>query len=134
MSKIISGGAKGIVPIQKKAVSVIKKKKLLKYNQTGGVEQRRDLTLLSPPYDLASLREVTDISDILNQSIEAYVKNVVGFGMDIRYTIDDTEETDAMKKEWLLLESLLKDLSFVVLAVALFISTFDIFKTKKSNQ
>uniref|UniRef100_UPI0035A0BE57 phage portal protein n=1 Tax=Jeotgalibaca porci TaxID=1868793 RepID=UPI0035A0BE57 len=112
MSKIISGGAKGIVPIQKQAVSVIKKKKLLKYNQIGGVEQRRDLTLLSPPYDLASLREVTDISDILNQSIEAYVKNVVGFGMDIRYTIDDTEETDDMKKEWLLLESLLKDLSF----------------------
>lgn len=112
MSKIISGGAKGIVPIQKQAVSVIKKKKLLKYNQQGSVEQRRDLTLLSPPYDLASLREITDISDILNQSIEAYVKNVVGFGMDIRYTVDDTEETAEMRAEWILLDSLLKDLSF----------------------
>ncbi len=36
---------------------------------------------------------------------------------------------------WLIaIPSVLKDLSFVVLAVALFISTFDIFKTKKSNQ
>lgn len=111
-SKVISGGASGNVPIKKQAVSVIKTRKALTYKQQGGIEQKRDLTLLSPPYDLASLREITDISDILNQSIEAYVKNVVGFGMEIRYNVDDVDENEEMRQERLKLESLIKDLSY----------------------
>jgi len=112
-SKIISGGSSGSVPKEyiKKNVS-IEKKRTLMFKSTGGFDQRRDLTQLSPPYDIATLRSITDISDILNQSIEAYVTNVAGFGFGIRYKVDDTEETAEMKAEWNQLDTLLKELSF----------------------
>lgn len=112
-SKIISGGSSGSVPKEyiKKNVS-IEKKRTLKFKSAGGFDQRRDLTQLSPPYDIATLRSTTDISDILNQSIEAYVTNVAGFGFGIRYKVDDTEETAEMKAEWNQLDNLLKELSF----------------------
>lgn len=112
-SKIISGGTKGSVPDKyiKKDVS-IKKKRSLRFKSEGGLDQRRDLTQLSPPYDIATLRSITDISDILNQSIEAYVTNVAGFGFGLRYKVDDTEETAEMKAEWNQLDILLKELSF----------------------
>ncbi|MGM0215057.1 PBSX family phage portal protein [Enterococcus sp. AZ109] len=97
--------------VRKQDVAIIKKRSLT-FKSKGGVDQRRDFTQLSPSYDIATLRSITEISDILNQSIEAYVTNVAGFGFDIRYTVDDTEETEEMKEEWNLLESLLKDLSF----------------------
>lgn len=111
-SKIISGGKSGKIPIQKKDISVVKKRKLLRYKSSGDVVQSRDLTQLSPPYDLATLRSIPEMSDILAQAIEAYVTNVAGFGMGIRYKVDDTEESSAMKSEWTSLESLLNDLSF----------------------
>ncbi|MEB6179495.1 phage portal protein [Enterococcus casseliflavus] len=112
-SKIISGGSSGSVPKEyiKKNVS-IEKKRTLKFKSAGGFDQRRDLTQLSPPYDIVTLRSITDISDILNQSIEAYVTNVAGFGFGIRYKVDDTEETAEMKAEWNQLDILLKELSF----------------------
>ncbi|MDV7700960.1 phage portal protein [Enterococcus casseliflavus] len=112
-SKIISGGMAGSVPKEyiKKNVS-IEKKRTLKFKSAGGLDQSRNLTQLSPPYDIAILRSITDISDILNQSIEAYVTNVAGFGFGIRYKVDDTEETAEMKAEWNQLDNLLKELSF----------------------
>lgn len=111
-SKIISGGKSGKIPIQKKDISVVKKRKLLRYKSSGEVVQSRDLTQLSPPYDLATLRSIPEMSDILAQAIEAYVTNVAGFGMGIRYKVDDAEESSVMKSEWTSLESLLSDLSF----------------------
>lgn len=111
-SKIISGGATGDIPIKKRQVGVIKSRKALTYKQQNGAEQRRDLALLNPPYDLANLREITDISDVLNQSIEAYVKNVAGFGMEIRYNVDDIDENDEMRQERAMLEQLIKELSY----------------------
>lgn len=112
-SKIFSGGKTGTIPttFQKSKVT-INKKKSLTYKEAGDVDQRRDLTQLSPPYDLSTLRSMTEISDILNQSISAYVTNVVGFGMGVRYKVDDLEETDDMKSEWNTLEQMIEDLSF----------------------
>lgn len=112
-SKIISGGKSGIVPDKyiKKSVS-ISKKQTLTFKEKGGGNQRRDLTQLSPPYDIAALRSITDISDILNQCIEAYSTNVAGFGFDIRYTVEDDDETPEMKSEWDSLQKLLNELSF----------------------
>lgn len=110
-SRIISGGKSGNVPIQKNDVKIIKNRKMT-YKMTGGIEQVRDLTLLNPPYDLSVLRSIIGLSDILNQAIEAYKTNVVGFGMGIKYKVDDLDETPEMKAEWNQLEQLVKELCY----------------------
>ncbi|MFC0275596.1 phage portal protein [Enterococcus devriesei] len=112
-SKVISGGRNGTVPEKFQVKDVhIAKERTLKYNSKGGAKEIRDLSLLSPPYDVTMLRSIPDISDILNQCIEAYVTNVVGFGMGIRYKVDDLDETEEMKTEWNQLESIVAELSF----------------------
>lgn len=40
---------------------------------------------------------------------------MVGFGMEIRYNVDDVDENEEMRQERLQLESLIKDLSMNVL-------------------
>lgn len=111
-SKVVSGGKLGSVPIQKKEITVSKSRKPLKFKKEGSIEERRDLTQLSPPYDLATLRSIPEASDILKQCIEAYAQNVVGFGIDIHYTVDEKDETSEMKSEKSQLEELLKELSY----------------------
>ncbi|MFD2253081.1 phage portal protein [Lactococcus formosensis subsp. bovis] len=111
-SKIISGKAEEIKKGLKKSEVKITKEKELIIKEDGKADQARDLTQLSPPYNLAELRAVTDISDILNQCIEAYATNVAGFGFGVRYLIDDVEETAEMKAEWSTLEALLNELSY----------------------
>lgn len=112
-SKIISGGKSGSIPekMQSSDVSILKKR-MLKFKSTGGINQTRDMTQLSPPYDLSVLRSITNISDILNQAIEAYKTNIAGFGFGVRYKVDDVKETTEMKEEWNQLESLLNELSY----------------------
>lgn len=112
-SKVISGGKSGVIPagLKKQEVGIVKKSKLT-FKEKGGAEDSRDLTQLSPPYNLATLRSIADISDILNQCIEAYVTNIAGFGFDIRYTVDDLEETEEMKEEWNQLDDVIKGLSY----------------------
>lgn len=112
-SKVISGGKAGSIPVgvQKKDVSIIKNR-TLPFKSKGGKDEIRDLTQLSPPYDIATLRSITDISGILNQCIEAYKTNVAGFGFGIRYKVEGLEETDEMKKEWGQLETLVEELSY----------------------
>lgn len=77
----------------------------------GSENLRRDLTLLSAPYDLTVLRTIGETSDILNQCIEAYAQNVAGFGFELKYNEDDREESAEMKSEWDALDSILHDLS-----------------------
>lgn len=111
-SKIISGGKSGRVPseyLRKK--TAVEKRRSLKFKKQGGVEEQRDLTLLSPPYDMTTLKSISEISDILQQCIEAYVQNIVGFGMDVQYNVDDNNETPEMKSEWTRLQELLEGLS-----------------------
>ena len=112
-SKIISGGKSGAIPVGlKKRDVAVTKSRTLKYKTIGGMNQSRDLTQLSPPYDIATLRSIPSVSDVLNQAIEAYATNVAGFGLDIRYNVDDVEETDEMKLEWDTLERLINELSY----------------------
>ena len=82
-SKIISGGKSGGIPkgLKKQAVMADESRVLASVIKSENGEQsfRRDLTLISPPYDIAALRDVVDNSNILNQCIEAYATNVVLF-------------------------------------------------------
>lgn len=57
---------------------------------------------VSPPYPLLGLRSLVDGSNILPQCIAAYKNNIVGFGISLRYIVDDGvgEETPEMKAEW----------------------------------
>lgn len=111
-SKIISGGKTGVVPREYlRKETTIEKRRPLTFKKQGGVEELRDLTLLSPPYDMTTLKSISEISDILQQCIEAYVQNIVGFGMDVQYNVDDNNETPEMKNEWTRLQELLEGLS-----------------------
>lgn len=109
-SKIISSTKSNAIPIQKKDVSVIVKREL-RFKKSGGIDQRRDLTQLSPPYDLRILRTIGESSTILNQCIDAYAQNIVGFGMGSRYKVDEKEATDQMAAELESLDALIQDLN-----------------------
>lgn len=115
-SKIISGGKSGGIPrgLKKQAVMADESRVLASVikNENGEQSFRRDLTLISPPYDIAALRDVVDNSNILNQCIEAYATNVAGFGLDLRYKMDDSNENEETKAEWDVLTELLNELSF----------------------
>lgn len=57
--------------------------------------------IINHPYDMRGLQELVDESTILPQCIEAYSKNIAGFGISVRY-IDDTggHETPEMISEF----------------------------------
>lgn len=97
-SKLISSNKKTVIPMQKSKVT-IKKKRTLTYKMQGGEKQRRDLTVLSPPYDLGTLRSIGDTSTILNQSIDAYAQNIVGFGIDVRFKVEEKDVSPEMENE-----------------------------------
>lgn len=58
--------------------------------------------LIMPPYPIADLQDIVEKSTILEQCVEAYRRNIVGFGAVPEYLDDDTvnEETPEMKAEW----------------------------------
>lgn len=95
----------------KKSEVMIQKSRSIKYKSFGGVEHSRDLTQLSPPYDIKILRAIGESSSILKQCIDAYAHNVTGFGIGIRYKTEDNEETPEMKSEKAAIEGLLKGLN-----------------------
>lgn len=94
-----------------KAEVTIKKKRKLTYKMVGGMEQRRDLTVLSPPYNLGVLRSIGETSTILNQCIEAYSQNIVGFGIGVRFTVEEKDVKESMNSEMKELEGLVKELN-----------------------
>ncbi|MGX6993949.1 phage portal protein [Vagococcus penaei] len=108
-SKIITS-SKTVIPMKKSEVTA-NKKRMLTYKMTGGEQVRRDLTLLSPPYDLATLRSIGETSTILNQCVEAYSQNIVGFGMGVRFKVEEKDVTTEMDSEKSALETLLVNLS-----------------------
>lgn len=97
-SKIIKStkNNKELASVKKSEVTV-EKSRSIKYKSFGGIEQSRDLTQLSPPYDIKVLRAIGESSSILKQCIDAYAHNVTGFGIGIRYKTEDNEETPEMK-------------------------------------
>ncbi len=53
-----------------------------------------------PPYPLIGLKNFVNNSSILPQCIAAYKNNIAGFGLGLRYVVEDCEETPEMKAEW----------------------------------
>ncbi|MEX3422050.1 MULTISPECIES: phage portal protein [Bacillus] len=56
--------------------------------------------IIEPPYRIEDLQQIKENSTILGQCIDAYKRNIVGFGHEMQYKQNDAEETDDMKKEW----------------------------------
>ncbi|MFJ1122176.1 phage portal protein [Bacillus thuringiensis] len=56
--------------------------------------------IIEPPYRIEDLQQIRENSTILGQCIDAYKRNIAGFGHEMRYKQNDVEETDEMKKEW----------------------------------
>lgn len=55
---------------------------------------------VTPPYPLVGLKNMVKESNILPQCIAAYKNNIAGFGIALRYIVDDGDETTEMKAEW----------------------------------
>ena len=55
---------------------------------------------VTPPYPLVGLKNMVKESNILPQCIAAYKNNIAGFGIALRYIVDDGDETSEMKAEW----------------------------------
>lgn len=57
---------------------------------------------IRPPYPASELQELVGMSTILQQCVEAYKRNIVGFGAVPAYDQDDVaaDETPEMKTEW----------------------------------
>ncbi|WP_413509651.1 phage portal protein [Carnobacterium maltaromaticum] len=112
-SKVIESTKKNkeLASVKKSEVTAGKNRPL-KYKSLGGIEQSRDLTQLTPPYDLKTLRSIGESSSILKQCIDAYAHNVTGFGIGVRYKSENNEETAEMKAELAIQEKLMKELNF----------------------
>lgn len=67
---------------------------------------------INPPMDPYGLRELVKGSTILPQCINAYKRNIAGFGLQVRYIEDYDEETAEMKAEFEQLEGILQLLNF----------------------
>lgn len=70
--------------------------------------------LIAPPYPQKELAEMVEYSTILQQCIEAYKRNITGFGTKVTYTTDEnqTEETTEMQQEKERVESFIKNFNF----------------------
>lgn len=70
---------------------------------------------LNPPYPIADLMGIVEISTILQQCVEAYKQNITGFGIEYRYrNIDENQdgESSEMKAQWTRLEDLVESFNF----------------------
>ncbi|MCU5717554.1 phage portal protein [Bacillus cereus] len=57
--------------------------------------------IIEPPYDISALLVLSkEESTIVPQCIDAYKRNIAGFGHELQYKQPDIEETADMKKEW----------------------------------
>lgn len=75
-----------------------------------------DGAILEPLYSPESLTRLSESSDILQQCIDAYKTNIVGFGVDFDYDIDadkvENEAKAALDKEWSRYENFFKYCNF----------------------
>ncbi|WP_242276672.1 phage portal protein [Bacillus cereus group sp. BfR-BA-01445] len=56
--------------------------------------------IITPPYRIEDLQLIKENSTILGQCIDAYKRNIAGFGHEMQYKQNDIEETAEMKSEW----------------------------------
>ena len=66
---------------------------------------------LTPPLDMRGLKDLVSHSSILPQCVRAYKNNIAGFGIGIRYKVDE-EETSEMAAEYTRAEELIELLTF----------------------
>ena len=75
-----------------------------------------DGAILEPLYNPESLTRLSENSDILQQCIDAYKTNIVGFGVDFKYDIDVDKENEKVKevldREWTKYENFFKYCNF----------------------
>ena len=71
-----------------------------------------DGAVLEPLYNPEALTRLSESSDILQQCIDAYKTNIVGFGVDFEYDIDVDKEAErvreALDREWTRYENFFK--------------------------
>lgn len=67
---------------------------------------------INPPMDLYGLRELVKGSTILPQCINAYKRNIAGFGLEVKYIDDYDNETPEMEAEFDRLEEIVQLLNF----------------------
>lgn len=68
--------------------------------------------IITPRYDLLLLRQFREISTVLGQCVDAYKRNIAGFGLSQQYIENDnSEESNEMKQEWTRLQTVLKHMS-----------------------
>ncbi|WP_430742668.1 phage portal protein [Bacillus atrophaeus] len=74
--------------------------------------------MIEPPYNLKELKMIAEYSTMLQQCVDAYRTNILGFGFDLKYSKDinsdevDSAEKTAADKEWQQLEEFIKYLHF----------------------
>jgi len=74
--------------------------------------------IIQPPYNLKELKLIAEYSTILQQCVDAYRTNIVGFGLQPDYTFDINakdiveEEKNQAENEWVRLEEFIKYLHF----------------------
>ncbi|MGG0207773.1 Probable phage-related protein [Bacillus mycoides] len=56
--------------------------------------------IINPPYRIEDLQQIKENSTILGQCIDAYKRNIAGFGHEMQYKQNEIEETPEMKTEW----------------------------------
>ncbi|AXK21525.1 phage portal protein [Bacillus sp. COPE52] len=56
--------------------------------------------IIEPPYRIEDLQQIRENSTILGQCIDAYKRNIAGFGHEMKYKQGDIKETTEMKMEW----------------------------------
>ncbi|MBP2658516.1 MAG: hypothetical protein H6Q69_1548, partial [Firmicutes bacterium] len=75
-----------------------------------------DGAVLEPLYNPEQLTRLSENSDILQQCIDAYKTNIVGFGVDFDYDIDVDKQNEsiqsALDKEWIKYENFFKFCNF----------------------
>ena len=74
--------------------------------------------VIEPPYNLKELKQIAEYSTILQQCVDAYRTNIVGFGLQPEYTFDvnakdiSKDEIKRAENEWMRLEEFIKYLHF----------------------
>lgn len=61
--------------------------------------------IIEPPYRIEDLQQIRENSTILGQCIDAYKRNIAGFGHEMKYKQEDDKETPEMKAEWTLVDT-----------------------------
>ena len=74
--------------------------------------------IIQPPYNLKELKQIAEYSTILQQCVDAYRTNIVGFGFQPEYTFDindndvNDNEINQAELEWTRLEEFVRYLNF----------------------